>query len=326
MFISSGDLLADRRHAHARGYAEDGDHAAAADLFEQTLERVPGWLPARVGLADALIALDRRMEAAVLLEAIAADDPDGLFGAALKLAALGRAPVPETPPEAYVRGLFDGYADRFERALVEGLGYRVPWAMGERIAGLRPPREEGPVFGRVLDLGCGTGLMGEVLRGRAGHLVGVDLSAEMVDKAAAKSVYDRLAVADVAAFLKEAEAGWDLVTAADVFVYVGTLDAVFEAVAARLAPGGLFAFSVEREESGDVVLRDSLRYAHGEDHLRRLAAANGLTVVLAEREILRMDRGAPVDGLLMVLERPVAEAVLAAHPADEEQEPRPAAN
>ncbi len=42
-----------------------------------------------------------------------------MFGAALKLALLGAAPVPEAPPSAYVEGLFDDYADRFETALVE---------------------------------------------------------------------------------------------------------------------------------------------------------------------------------------------------------------
>lgn len=303
-FLSSGDLLADRRYAYARGFASDGDHAAARDLFEQTLERAPGWLPARVGLADTLIALGDRSAAAAVLQALLPDDPDGLFGTALKLAALGLSPAPDSPSEAYIRGLFDDYADRFEAALVNTLGYRVPWLLGAHLETLRPAREDRPTFSRALDLGCGTGLMGEVLGARAGRLVGVDLSPEMVEKAAAKAIYHDLVVADAVAFLRKTEAVFDLVTAADVFVYVGTLDEIFAALVPRLAPGGIFAFSVERAEAGDVLLRDSLRYAHGEDYLHRLAAAAGLVPRLAARETLRLDRGAPIEGIVMLLEKP----------------------
>ncbi|WP_181706324.1 methyltransferase domain-containing protein [Chthonobacter rhizosphaerae] len=304
--LSSGDLLADRRYDYARLYAGEGDHAAAADLFAQTLERVPGWLPALIGLADARAAVGDGPGAAEALKAALSADPDDLFGAALRLAALGRAPVPETPPEAYVRGLFDDYADRFETALVETLKYRVPWRLGSLLADRRPAGVTAPAFGRVLDLGCGTGLMGEVLRARCVHLEGVDLSPEMLERAAGKQVYDALAVGDVAAHLEASETPLDLVTAADVFVYVGTLETVFAAVAARLAPDGLFAFSVEAADAGDVVLRDSLRYAHGEGYLRRLADEAGFVVLDLRRETLREDRSAPVEGFLVVLGRPAA--------------------
>ncbi|WP_075214939.1 class I SAM-dependent DNA methyltransferase [Mongoliimonas terrestris] len=301
--LSSGDLLADRRYAYARAYAAEGDHGAAADLYEQTLERAPGWLPALIGLADARTAKGDGAGAAEALTAALAADPDDLFGAALRLAALGRAPVPETPPEAYVRGLFDDYADRFEAALVETLKYQVPWRLGALIAEVRPAGEGAPAFGRALDLGCGTGLMGAVLRARTAHLSGVDLSPEMVAKAAEKALYDGLAVGDVTAHLGAETTPLDLVTAADVFVYVGTLEAVFSAVAGRLSPDGLFAFSVEAADTGDVVLRESLRYAHGETYLRGLAEATGFAVLAFRRETLREDRGAPMEGFLVVLGR-----------------------
>ena len=92
----------------------------------------------------------------------------------------------------------------------------------------------------------------------------------------------------------------DLVTAADVLVYVGALGDLFRLVAARLAPGGLFAFSVEEAADGDLVLRDSLRYAHGEPYVRHALTEAGLTVVGLERATLRHDRGAPIRGLVVV--------------------------
>jgi len=297
---SSGDLLADRRYEYARAYLDAGDHAAAADLFLQALERAPGWLPALVGAADALVAAGRRDEAEPLLREALARDDDGLFGTSLKLAALGLAEVPAAPPEAYVRGLFDDYADRFETVLVDDLGYRAPWLLADLIDKVRPDA----AFARGLDLGCGTGLMAEALKGRVTYFAGCDLSPEMVARADAGQRYQALAVTDAATYLSATGDSYDLVTAADVLVYVGALDALFRAVAARLPPDGLFAFTVEEADGGDLVLRDSLRYAHGEAYIRRVLAEAGLAVVELRRDRLRLDRGAPIRGLVVVA-RPV---------------------
>lgn len=296
---SSGDLLADRRYEYARAYQDAGDHAAAADLFLQALDLAPGWLPALVGAADALVADGRREEAEPLLREAARHDHDGLFGTSLKLAALGLAEVPDAPPAAYVRGLFDDYADRFETALVEDLGYRAPWLIADLIDKVR----SGASFEHGLDLGCGTGLMAEVLKGRVGHFVGCDLSPEMVARAEAGKRYQAVAIAEAAAFLSERTQTLDLITAADVFVYVGALERLFRQVAARLAPGGLFAFSVEEFVEGELILRDSLRYAHGETYIRRALAEAGLAVVELARDTLRFDRGAPIGGLIVVAQR-----------------------
>lgn len=293
---SSGDLLADRRYEYARAYFDAGDHEAAADLYLQALEQAPGWLPALVGAADALVSIGRRDEAEPLLREAARRDADGLFGVSLKLAALGLAEVPSAPPEAYVRGLFDDYADRFETALVKDLGYRAPWLIAEQIDKARP----GAKFARGADLGCGTGLMAEALKGRVEHFAGCDLSPEMIARAEADKRYQHLAVADAAAFLGSEDDDYDLVTAADVLVYVGALHELFAAVAAHLLPNGLFAFTVEEAQEGELVLRDSLRYAHGEAYIRRTLAGARLAVVELARDTLRFDRGAPIRGLIVV--------------------------
>lgn len=301
---SSGDLLADRRYAYAEAALKEGDAVAAADLLAQTVEIVPRWAPAWFLLGVARVALlDTAGAAAAFRESLRLD-PTDVIGARLHLARLGQAPAAAAMSDAYVRSLFDDYAGRFDEHLTRSLGYRGPALL---MQALRKVAGAAPRFAQVLDLGCGTGLMGEVIRPHAVRLAGCDLSPAMVEKARAKGLYDALAAAELLAFLAgEAPGGADLVLAADVFVYVGDLAPVFAAVARALAPAGLFAFSVQApagEEAG-FVLGDDLRYAHGEAYLRATAAAAGLAVRLVEAAATRLDRGVAVPGLVAVLERP----------------------
>jgi predicted TPR repeat methyltransferase len=151
----------------------------------------------------------------------------------------------------------------------------------------------------MLDLGCGTGLMGERLARTASFLEGVDISANMLKRAEAKQIYGRLVKADLN--LLEFPAGVDLFTVADVFIYGGAMDAIVPRIAAALPAGGLFAFSVEHHPGPeDFVLRSSRRYAHSEAYLRRLLAGSGFEIVSLELATIRLDRGEPVAGLIVV--------------------------
>jgi predicted TPR repeat methyltransferase len=96
---------------------------------------------------------------------------------------------------------------------------------------------------------------------------------------------------------------------ADVFIYVGALEPVFAGVRRVLSPGGLLAFSVETPDAADgggLVLRPSLRYAHGEAYVRNLAARHGLRVLSAQAGPLREDQQRPVAGQYWVLQGPSA--------------------
>jgi predicted TPR repeat methyltransferase len=95
-----------------------------------------------------------------------------------------------------------------------------------------------------------------------------------------------------------------LILAADVFIYVGGLDQVFKATGAALRSGGLLAFSIEEEEGSDgYVLRPTGRYAHSIGYIRRLAEAAGLRELSLEECVLRMDKGQPINGYIVVLEK-----------------------
>jgi predicted TPR repeat methyltransferase len=219
------------------------------------------------------------------------------------------AEVASEAPEAYLRTLFDGDADRFESHLIS-LGYRIPGLIRRQVINFAQSAE----IGATLDLGCGTGLMALALSDLAlGPLTGIDLSPRMLERARAKGLYDTLREAELPATLREHPACWPLVLAADVMCYFGALDDMFDAVRARLSPGGRFMFSVEEllpnhdgsvPGNGDWASTRLGRYVHAADYVLRAADASGFRRVAVHREVLRYEAGGPVAGLIVVLERP----------------------
>ena len=204
---------------------------------------------------------------------------------------------------AVVRSLFDDYAPQFDLHLVDRLDYRIPERLAGEIAALRSP---GPPLD-VLDLGCGTGLFGAAVRPMASRITGVDLSPRMLEKARLRGGYDRLEPADILDFIrKEPPERYDLVAAADVFVYIGDLADVFGEVARVLRPRGLFAFSVEAlaaPSADGYRLQPTGRYAHDASYLRDLARRHGLAVRVLSDTVIRTEHDTRVAGWIAVLEK-----------------------
>lgn len=214
------------------------------------------------------------------------------------LAAVTDVRDPPPPPPVYAQALFDQYADDFQDHLSALLKYTAPQTL------LQPLIDAGLRFGRVLDLGCGTGLCAERLAPVADAIDGVDVSSSMVRRAQAGGHYRRVVHGDLLGFLGDGGEPADLIVAADVFIYVGALDAVFAAAARRLAPGGRFAFCVEQADAGrDLQLRPSLRYAHSRESIERLAAAQALEVDALWAAPIREDQRQPVMGWYAHLRR-----------------------
>jgi predicted TPR repeat methyltransferase len=218
------------------------------------------------------------------------------------LAALGAGRVPDGAPPAYVQRLFDQYAADFEAHLLGALAYRGHETLVRLLLAQAQPSTG---FASALDLGCGSGLCGPLLRPHAARLEGVDLSSDMLAQAGARGCYDQLVHGELLSHLQCRAAQLDLVLAADVFIYVGALDAVFAAVRRVTGAGALFAFSVERgvADGPELQLRPSLRYAHSEPGLRRLAAAHGFEVLALQPGALRREQGQDIEGLYAVLRR-----------------------
>jgi predicted TPR repeat methyltransferase len=296
IFLSSGDVIADRRFEYARDLVAEGDLTAAADLLEQTLELAPGYAAAWFTLGEVRDRAGDRDGAVAAFQKAADADLQDRHGAKLHLIRLGAAPA-AAMPESYVRTLFDGYAPKFDHALTQGLGYRAPELLLRAVQASAVPM----TFAHALDLGCGTGLGGAAFKPFCDKLTGVDLSPAMLAQARAKNIYDRLEAGDVVAFLQAETARYDLVLAADVYMYLDGLHPVLNAVKKVLTPGGLLAFSVETHDGEGVMLRDTLRYAHGAGHVRDALAAAGLDLVSLDSAATRTEKGVPVPGLIAVV-------------------------
>ncbi len=295
--LACGDLLAHRRYAYARSAADDGDWRAAAEVLEQALERAPNWAPAWFALAEAREKVGDRVGAAEAFRATLRADPSDAQGAGARLALLGVGEAPKSLPKAYVARLFDDYAPRFDRHLTGGLDYRGPALILDGLDAVAGARR----FARGLDLGCGTGLMGAALRGRVDELVGVDLSPAMIAEARETGCYDALQVGDVVDFLATRERGeFDLVVAADVLAYFGDLGKVVSSAARALAPGGLFAFTVETFDGEGYRLGATMRFAHSSAYVRETAAAAGLRPLALVDASARREAGRDVPGLIGV--------------------------
>lgn len=300
-FKSSGDLIADRRFQYGQSLFREGDFSAAAELFEQAIERAPQWPAAHWSLGKARREIGDRLGAAAAFRDCLRLDPDDMLGASLALSELDAAVTVDAAPGAYVKALFDAYAADFDKALVERLDYTTPQKLAAMVRAAR--KVEGRA-GRALDLGCGTGLAGEAIVADFAWLEGVDLSDGMIEAARAKGVYDRLETGDIMHALHSGAESFDLILAADVLIYFGDLGKAFAAIARRLSVGGFFAFSVERTTGADWTLQPSLRFAHSADYLLRVLKAAGLELASMEEAILRKDRGADVVGLVAIARMP----------------------
>src|SRR5437764_9481305 len=220
LFLSSGDLVADRRFDFARDLQLKGDLGAAADLLLQAIDLAPGFASAWFTLGNIREQLGERDEAIAAFRNAIVADPEDRHGASLRLMLLGADQLANMPP-GYVRALFDQYAPKFEKALVDDLGYRGPELLFKAVLATRAAVRKPAFFKRAIDLGCGTGLAARAFAREVDAFVGIDLSPRMIERARATGLYAELEVAEMVQGLTgRHEGGADLILAADAVVYV----------------------------------------------------------------------------------------------------------
>ncbi len=300
MFISSGEMIADRRFDYGRDLELRGDLAGAADLFMQAIELAPDFASAWFALGD---VRERQGDKAGAIDAFrrakAANSVDFL-GADLRLLRLTGGNL-AAMSRHYVTALYDQYAPKFEQSLVGELGYCGPVLLFDAVSAARETNSRALRFHRCIDLGCGTGLAARAFADCVEEFIGIDLSAEMIKRARATGLYAALATADaIEGLRKQADASADLVLAADMMIYIHDLAPLFGEAARVLKRGGLFAFTAETHDGDGVVLGAGLRFAQSAAHLRELLDTAGFIVERIDNASIRTEREVPVPSLVMV--------------------------
>jgi predicted TPR repeat methyltransferase len=299
--FASGDLHADRRAEFAKTLADHGDLDGAVDVLQGALDLVPSWAAGWFRLGEYLERAGDPKGAARAWDRAVELKPEDPFGAGLRRDLLRDQPLSDTMPPAFVEMLFDQYAPRFEASLLDHLDYQGPTLISEALQ-----VRSGATVQRALDLGCGTGLIGPVLRPHCDHLTGIDLSQAMLDEAHAKGLYDMLEKADIQE-LPILGGQYGLIVASDVFNYLGALERIIAWCAASLSADGTLIFTVEQARDSDVTLRETRRFAHGREYVTDLLQTAGFGVIEIRDVILRKDRGVDVHGFCVVAGGPNAQ-------------------
>ena len=248
-----------------------GNLKTAKFNYLKALEIEPNYAEAHYNLGIIFLDEGENANAITCLKNTLAVKPDN--GEARHLINALTGNTTNAPPAGYVEKLFDHYAGNFERSLVGKLNYQTPRILTEIIR-----NHSQTSLGSVLDLGCGTGLIGKELGKYCSNLHGVDLSKSMLDQAKKKNIYDKLSHCNLTDYLSIETLNFDYLIAADVFVYIGELLEVFRLIKSRNSMNGRLVFSTEHTEKDGYYLENSGRYSHSRNYIDNLCRELGYRI------------------------------------------------
>jgi len=277
---------------------QQGRVQAAIDYYLQAVKIDAQFQAAHNNLGVAYLVLSNTASALLHFRAALRLDP---ANEAIRhsITILTQQQMPDISPPDYIRALFDSYADHYDSHLLKVLHYAVPQKLMALLSGVLPSSAEW----HVLDIGAGTGLMGELIKPYAKTLTGVDLSKQMLAVAETKKIYDELTETDMLTFLAEKTNAYDLIVAGDVLVYVGDLEQVFAKVYNALKPGGLLLFNAEKGANAPYHLTEYGRFEHQQSYIDQLAKKHHFHVLRYVFDEMRIQEHKPLYGHFYLLQR-----------------------
>jgi predicted TPR repeat methyltransferase len=264
--------------------------------LKKTIELKPDYAEAYKNLGGLLIKLNKLEEAKTFFKKAVEFKPD--YGEAKHLLAALTEHTTNSSPREYVENLFDSYAINFEHSLLNKLEYKTPNKIAEMIVAKNPNIQ----LGSVLDLGCGTGLIGDEIKKYCSNLEGVDLSKSMLEKARAKNIYDKLEHKDIVEYLSIENLDFNYFISSDVLVYVGELSEIFKLIKSRNKLKGKFIFSTEHTDRDGFFLEQTGRYSHSKKYIESLCNKFGYKLSHFEIVNLRKEKDKFIIGGLYFLD------------------------
>ena len=197
----------------------------------------------------------------------------------------------------YLSQFFDAFASDFENTL-DNLKYQTPAIIEDILKELTLNNNL-----KILDLGCGTGLCGTFLKPYAADLIGIDLSSKMLEEADKKQIYNSLEKQDITTYLEQNK-NFDLIIAADVFCYFGSLKDVFKLANDALNQNGYFIFSVEANQTeNDYQIYPAGRFKHSLDYIKNTLKESGFSTLAAKEKQIRLEKNESVLGLILTAKK-----------------------
>ncbi len=286
-------------------YEKKNHNDKAITLFKQALSHDDKNFEAYMGLGNLYRKKRQKDQAIEHYQKAISLKPN--HGSAQFMLANIRGDTPKNAPEDYVSALFDDFAETFEEKLTGELDYRAPDLLYQAIKKELEILKSNHQSLKSVDLGAGTGLFGILIRQDIDLSIGVDLSQKMLNKAQEKQIYDDIICSDLTkALMAQNDHSCHLISAVDVFVYVGALERVFSAVKKILHPEGVFAFTLESlddTETDSFKLLDTARYAHSDSYIEQLAETYDFTIQSHDKACLRINKKAPINGAIYVLKQ-----------------------
>ena len=283
-------------------YNYKGQYTDALQYFEQCLQLEAEHYNSIVNIAVIYLKKHMPPEARFYFKKALAIKPDDEQNRYLVAALDNQQADFEQSPSSYVAELFDQYANTFDSHLTKVLRYQAPdifYTCLQRHIDI----EQGDHYD-ALDIGCGTGLMAEKIHPYCRTLIGVDLSAKMIEQAKKKGVYTACVQADIVAYTKQTDQRFDLITAADVFPYYGNLAIVLSAVYDVLRPGGTLIYSVETHtEKAPYRLNTNGRFQHNKDYAINSASEAGYQIIATDTTSTRQEGPIAIDCLTLLLQK-----------------------
>lgn len=268
--------MADARFHLGMIATAEGAFEQAKTYYEEVLSQAPTHSNAHHNLATIHLHLGRYEDAKVHFGAALSANPNNATAQHFLQALEGNTPA--TTSSAFLTELFDFYAPHYDHHLKEGLAYQVPEAIRQTLTPFA--RQAGQPWD-ILDVGCGTGLMAPYLQDLCLHLIGIDLSDNMIQKAKRLGGYTKLHTGDCLAILPSTYPQYaDCLIAADVLVYHGDLHPFLDAFTAALKPQGLLCFTTESsEDKEDYTIQRTGRFAHARDYVEQALVQRGYSVL-----------------------------------------------
>jgi predicted TPR repeat methyltransferase len=273
-----------------------GKTLEAAKAYKQAVKFNPEFVSAHNNLGNALRDLGRPEIALKAYQNALKLNPN--HGNAKHMVSSLSGVNDQSAPRMFVESLFDQYAKNFDSSLINDLEYKIPQLITELILQKKSDHQ----LGSVLDLGCGTGIVGEQIHSYCSNLVGIDLSKNMLAQAKQKSIYNQLIHQDISEYLFQNELHFNFIIAADVFVYVGDLSNIFDLIQSKTSVPGKLVFSTEHVDGEGFNLNPSGRYSHSYDYIDQQCQRFNYTINHFSTTQLRKENNSFIKGGLYILD------------------------